>query len=561
MFLIILQHATRNIGRFFEKNRTAKIITVLGFVVALSFLVAVVYFGFRFGFRAIAKDVFFGDALFLYIVELFFLVSFVLVVASALISGLGALYRGEEDALVMASPSYRLKPILTFFRMFLSSLWPFLALILPALIAIDNVYGLSPQGFALATLSVILLIALGAVFAMAVLFAAAWFLYFLDHLDPFKKVGTTLVTRRNLTVLVAAVFLGKLFFVWERVTTIDLMRFFQARHLDVAAPDLSPIIEQFHVLPTHFSAMTTYFSRTGDSATALSSAANLLLLLLMDICLLYLLGRHHLTLWKIFQEHATTRGRFVELPVLGATLLKGADTGAQAIFGKEVIAFLRNTRGLLWVGFILLLWLMQTGASKIISRGLGAERVTGDALPAFVGMFQFAVVMYFVSMFVLRFAFPSLSSERKTAWLIAAAPLDLGTVFVSKLRFFVLLFSFLAIAFALVNAVVAGLSAVLTALLLLVLVLATLFLTTYGLSLGAIFPNFESDDPEVLSTTIPGLGFIFGALLYGALGAYAIGGMLENGNYLPIFFFGAFSLFASVYLARLARRRLLSMEF
>ncbi|OGZ05393.1 MAG: hypothetical protein A3C93_05045 [Candidatus Lloydbacteria bacterium RIFCSPHIGHO2_02_FULL_54_17] len=555
MYLIILHYATQSIRRFFEKNRTAKVVTLLGFFAAFAFLVTVVYFGFRTGFRHIAKDIFFGDALFLYIVELFLLVSFVLVVASALISGMATLFRGEGDTLLLASPRHTTKPLLVFSRMFLSSLWPFLAVILPALFAVTHVYGLALFGFLLALFSVVLLIALGVVAAMALLLVVAWFLYFVGGRNA------SFATPQNLTALVALLFLGKLAFVWERVTTIDLVRFFQARSVDVTVPDLSPIIDQFHILPTHFSAMTIYLARTGDVTTALFYALYFFLFLSISAYGLFLLGRHHLVLWELFQEHTSGSRQFFSVPAFGASLLRRAKTGGEAIFGKEVVAFLRNSRGLLWFGFITLIWLMQTGAGKIVSRGLGAERVTADVLPAFVGVFQFAVIMYFVSMFVLRFAFPSFSSERRTAWLIAAAPVDLGTVFTSKLRFFVTLFSLLAVFFALINILTTPLPLSLVVTLLLTLVLATLFLTTYGLSLGAIFPNFESDDPEVLSTTMPGLGFIFGALSYGALGAYALGEMLRDGNSPPLFLFSALSLVATVYLTRLARRRLVSMEF
>ncbi|OGZ10192.1 MAG: hypothetical protein A3D65_03365 [Candidatus Lloydbacteria bacterium RIFCSPHIGHO2_02_FULL_50_13] len=554
MYSILFHYFIRSIGRFFEKNRLAKVVTVFGFAVALAFLATVVYYGFRSGFHHVAKDAFFGDALFLYIIELFLLVSFVLVVASALMSGIFLLFRSEGEGALMASPRHLWKPVFVFLRMFLSSLWPLLAIILPALLAVWNVYGLPPLGFVLTVLSVTILIALGAIGGMALLLFAAWVLYFLGNRSA------RFVTRRNLTLLVGAVFLGKLIVLWERMTTVDLVRFFQARHLDVATPDLSPIIDQFHILPTHFSAMTLYLSRTGDTATATSYVLYSIVFLAISLLVLYALGRRHLILWELFQEHIHSR-LGLTLSAFGTRLLCDARTGGQAIVGKEIIAFMRNSRGLLWFGFILLIWFMQTGASKILSRGLGAERVTADALPSFVGMFQFAVIVYFVSMFVLRFTFPSFSSERKTAWLIGAAPVDLGIVFVSKLRFFVGLFSFLAILFALFNITAMDLSASFGALLVLFLTIATLFLTSYGLSLGAIFPNFESDDPEVLSTTMPGLGFIFGALCYGALGAYTLGITLRSDNFLPLFLFAVCSVLGAMLLARLAHRSLGHMEF
>ena len=108
MFTFFLSYFLRSFGRFFLKNRTAKIVTVSGFIVVFSFLVMVVYLGFRSGFQYIAKDLFFGDALFLYIVELFLLVTAILVVASALISGIFALFEGGSSPLLFSSLSQHL---------------------------------------------------------------------------------------------------------------------------------------------------------------------------------------------------------------------------------------------------------------------------------------------------------------------------------------------------------------------------------------------------------------------------------------------------------------------
>lgn len=555
MFTFFLSYFLRSFGRFFLKNRTAKIVTVSGFIVVFSFLVMVVYLGFRSGFQYIAKDLFFGDALFLYIVELFLLVTAILVVASALISGIFALFEGGSSPLLLSSPRYQWKPALVFLKMFLSSLWPLLVLILPALVAVRSVYGLPLSGFVLVIFSVVSLTALCVVGAMMMLFVISWFLYLLGGRSA------KLLTLRNFSFLVALSFLVKLFFIARMVTTVDLVKFFQARVLDVSIVDLSPLLDQFHILPTHFSAMVIYLSRTGDLPSALFYVLYFVPVLFVGIGALSLLGRHHLTLWQLFQEHAASTVGQSALPRFGSLLLLKSSNAPGAIVGKEVVAFMRNARGLLWLGFIVLIWFMQVGASKILSHGLGDERVTGDMIPSFVLVFQFAVVIYFVSMFVLRFAFPSFSSERKTSWIVGSAPASLGVVFLSKLRFFTILFSVIAIIFTLMNALVVGLPLYSALLFVMVIMIATLVLTAYGLSLGALFPNFESDDPEVLSTTIPGLGFIFGSLVYGAFGGYAFGLFARGSNEVPLVVFVLFSLASVSALVRLAKRSLARAEF
>lgn len=555
MFTFLAQYSLRRTKRFFEKDRTAKVFTLLGFVLAFAFLGVVVYFGFRSGFRHIVKDAFFGDALFLYISELFLLVSFLLVVASALISVVASLFRGAEDTLLIASPRHTWKPFIVFSRMFLSSLWPLLVLILPALFAMERVYGFSYAELSVVLCSVILLIALGVLFAMALAFAVAWALYFLGGRSA------RLLTPRNFIGLTAVLFVGKLLWLWKYLATIDLLRFFQARSLDVTTPDLSPIIEQFHSFPTHLSAMTMYLARVDDVAAAATALFHLAFLLLVVLVGVFILGRHHLILWELFQERRGMRARSFIAPFLGGAVVTLARTPERALIGKEMIAFFSNARGLLWFGFIILIWFMQVGAGKIVARGLGAERVSAETLPAFVSVFQFAVILYFVSMFVLRFAFPSFSAERRGAWILAAAPLDLGAVFLAKLRFFVSLFSIIALGFGVIHLTVSTPALSLSLLLLFTLLLGTLFLTTYGLALGALYPNFASDDPEVLSTTLPGLGFIFGALAYGALGAYALGELFRSTSTLPFLVFAAVSLFLTAYFARRARRALSLMEF
>lgn len=56
------------------------------------------------------------------------------------------------------------------------------------------------------------------------------------------------------------------------------------------------------------------------------------------------------------------------------------------------------------------------------------------------------------------------------------------------------------------------------------------FIVTLGLSMGAVFPNYETDDPEVISTSMPGLFFTALSLIYGALGAGVLYRGLLSGN-------------------------------
>ncbi len=94
-----------------------------------------------------------------------------------------------------------------------------------------------------------------------------------------------------------------------------------------------------------------------------------------------------------------------------------------------------------------------------------------------------------------------------------------------------------------------------------IFVSSTVFVIVYGLSLGAMFPNFETDDPSALSTSLPGLGFIIGSLMYGALGGLLLYKAYVSDAFLWVLLFEIITLLAIIYLARTASRKINTTEF
>jgi hypothetical protein len=536
MYRLLLRYQSRFTIRFFAQNRGAKIVTVFGFLAAFGFLVALCYSSFYYGFKYIARDIDFSQALTIYIIELFFLVSFALVYVSALMSGLFTMFRSANDSVILASPSYQLKLTLVAFRMFLSSVWPLLAIIIPALIAFRQVFGLSFAGLSISVLSSVVLIATANAFAIVTVLLAG------DILDAFGRFSN-----RN-TIITALSFLLLLIgLVWERFRSLDLVSFFQARMLDHSVPDIRPILHQFSLFPSHFSALAVVYSHLDQYVNAIFALGYTSLFLLLFLLSLILLRNEYLGLWQKGQEGDPTAhaGRSPISQRL-RRLMQGAESPARAMLYKEMITFFRNTRGLLWALFILFIWVIQGASSRILSHGLASDRIANDAIPISVSSLQFAVILYFVSMFVLRYAFPSFSAEQKSMWAVRSAPLDLGAVFVTKLFFFTSLFSVISLVFICWNAYTLGLVLPLGIPLVFAVLLGAFFLTTFGLSLGAIFPNTETDDPERLSTTLPGIGFIFGALAYGVFGSYALRSFLSGEGMLALSLFIFLSLACSL---------------
>lgn len=510
MFQELLSYHRRSVTRFFAKNRGAKLLTTSGFVLALGFFALIVYAFFYNGFSYVARDEYFREVLTLYIVELFLLVSFVLVLLSALISGVFTLFRPESDSALIASPRFALRVRLSVVRAFATSLWPLLVIVLPAFLAMKAVFGFPLLGLFAALCSVTILIALSSILAV----------------DVLLLIGTLLERSRAFSVRLVAsgsflVFLAAAAYAWEQFRSVNLINMFQARVLENASASLVPVIEQFQYFPSHLAALTVLLGQKGDTIGIVAAMLALFLLAVLASILLLFLERTYLPQWQRAQEHRSI-GLTKNPMFMGRHVLARSMGAKDAILRKETIAFLRDTRGLLWIGFILFIWVIQVASSHLLVSGLAEERVALTDAPGIIGMLQFASVMYFIAMFVLRFAFPSFSAEKKTAWVLASAPVDLREVFRAKLLFFTSTFVIIACIFAFVNAQAVGLALAFELPVLVAVVLGTAFLTVLGLSLGALYPNRETDDPERLSTTMPGIGFIFSALLYGGAGAWII---------------------------------------
>lgn len=549
MLAVFFRYAVGRVRRYFARERAARIITLGAFVVVLGFFAFEMYVAFRYGFRAIARNAFLEEALLLYVIELFALVSFLLLAASALMSGLWALFRPNSDMTLMASPRYTLKPWLAFGRVFLLASWPLFLVMLPAFGALGETYRMSIGG---AT------IAIGAMLAMtatAILFSFITIIFLAHVLLVAGRIAhKALLSRGTLAVLALVTYGIFLAAVADRFASMSLVRFFQARILEVDVPHLEPIFSMFRTLPSHPAAEVLFRTATGNIAEAVVPLAVLAVMLAALLGMLLALSRSFLPLWQALHERARG-GLFVGKPALSGMLARVQGAG-MALVAKEAIAFARNGKGMLWLFFIFLIWLIEVGASQILARHLEDERVAAGG-GGIVEMIALATIIYFASIIVLRFVFPSFSSERSTAWVIRSAPVDLFRSYVAKFVFFSIVTSLLAFFFALLNLSVAGITSFMTsALLYFYVIIAACFVAAFGLSLGAMFPNTETDDPELLSTTLPGLAFIGGVILYGAVASVLFRSTLSSGIS-SLFVFLALSLLFTAFLIARSRRALL----
>ncbi len=506
MFSLLFRQLIRKTRRYFQLNRAAKITTIGLFSVILLFLSLGLFSFFLHAFRFLAQAAYVQNALFLYLSELFLGTVFLLIFASALITGVFGLFSQKNHFLIAVSPSYPYLPLLVFIRMFVTSLWPVLLLVLPALLALAQVF---PFSFLPATLTLVTLgvfVAGSVLAALTLILAASRLLLFLRP---------TLLRRSTLAILTLVFAVSMSASVWQPIRSVHLNTLFQIDATEQTQSSIDPISQAFSRLPSHPLALS-FLAVTQKNIPLLVQSLLTLLAYLALLCLpFFLLQKYYLAGWQRFQENHTL-ARNSRRPLEEA--LKQAVGPLSALNRKERVIFLRNTRSMTWFGFFCLIWLFQAGSLFILNHQLSEQPRT---IPYIVIALHVAATIYFVNMFVLRFALPSFSMEQSLSWLLKSAPLDPRKVFFARAAFYAPLLTLLGLVFTLLQIFFShSILPAQQALILLVVLVSSITVTLFGLALGAMFPHFETDDPELISTSLPGLAFIFTSLFYGGATAF-----------------------------------------
>ncbi|MDP3772569.1 MAG: hypothetical protein Q8Q94_04345 [bacterium] len=545
-------------ARYLRHRRVAKIITLFLYGAVAAGVAAGVFLVLRHGLGYLAKDSFFRIAFPFYLNELFLLVTMYFVFVSAAIVSIFLFFR-RDDSWIIASPRFSFLPLYDAIKVFLSSLWPLLLIGLPGLAAIRSVSGLSFLGILISCFGLIILAALTVGAAIVLVFLLAVIL---------SKISLrTRTSRRSLLTIPYLSFFTALAIgafsiaVWYRVTHVDLIELFQINDLASLTSRIDAVSEQFHFFPSHLAALTIFLVAGGNIYAGLVAVGKLLALLVTIAAIFFLLLPHYLSLWQQLQE-----GRFEARGGGKKSVLvppRAFPRWLKGIYGvlleKEILVMFRNTRNLLWFGFMSLLMFLQVGLMTFSYATTDRIATPAPSATGLIQALQLLTIGYFISAFVLRYAFPAFSTERRTAWILAAAPVDFGRLFYAKLLFYGALFIFIGFGVGIMQTAIVPASSALLFIFFLAGVIVTV--TALGVSLGALFPNFQTDDPETLSTSLPGLACIglslvvvsFGALLWYRFSTGRPGGEL--------FLYGILSLAAVGIVARRAAFSLRRLEF
>lgn len=512
MLKLFFKFELEKIAKYFKEKTLAKVITgILGLVVFL-FVMTGVYTFFASGIRYINADSA-GDVknlLLLFVYEILFLFLAGIIIFSTLISGIFKLFRGQNDNWVLSSSSYKLFPTFILIRSSITSLFPLSIVFIPAMVAFIQVNNLGLVSVFFVLFSIVLFLITMNLVTLLFLIVTGFSYYKVS-----QKVRGIICTVKGFILLLSLGIVIIATYIWSIFKHIDLVQLFKAENVDTTA-SLSTITTIFVFLPTSPLAQEVLNWQNGKYIEALSNFGSLVVIISVLSLVWYLVSPLFYPLWLKFQEgdpYKESYSSSLSTRTRGY-IFKGTVTSI--LFKKEALVLLRNWKGILWFLFLSCIWLAQIGSNVIIGHTIQKYQPDISQKILLLQVLQYIIAIYFISSFTLRFVFPSFSVEKKTSWVLGTAPLNFVKIFFGKYFFYTIFLVSLGIIMSYINVIVLGISSVHALYSVALFVSTTIFIITVGLSAGALFPNSESDDPEVISTSMPGLIFTAFSLIYGA---------------------------------------------
>lgn len=532
----------KRLARYFEENKKSRILVAFLMILAVAGLAIGIYFLTKNGLAQTqtGTDPFMNKAAPLYIYQIFLLIINFLIFVSSLIYGLINFFKSENEDWIVASPKYLQLAWAKLIRGIIDSSWPIIILALPLIIAIKTVFNLSFLSVIIAFLSVIFLAISTSILAICLVFVLSYILKSLNF-NNFKA----------LFVLAGVIVLSIGILVWNKIVGVDLSSIFQFK---TAKASLEAMEENFSIFSSGLAAMAIYNLQIQNISLALKYLLGLVGLFASSIFLFAGLKRNYLSLWQKFQEGNFEAKKKTKKKKKRFNF-KG---GKYIILEKELLTFLRSPSQLMWFSFLALLLFAQVGVVSLLGKYeevLGG--LTGEKL---ISSMQLGIILFFVSAIILRFVFPSFSQESKTSWIIGSSPINLKKVYKEKLIFFSISVLMASVIAFLIHFLPFGLriEALIAAA---ILIPSVITLVIIGLSMGVVFINFRTVDPQKISTSGSGIGFVLISLLYSSISGFLYYIILTTGKYyLLIFPFIALAIIYKIS-KKIAFKKLKEIEF
>jgi ABC-2 type transport system permease protein len=193
-------------------------------------------------------------------------------------------------------------------------------------------------------------------------------------------------------------------------------------------------------------------------------------------------------------------------------VLASARPSTRGLVAKEIRVFFRDTTQ--WSQLILLGVLVAVYVYNITVLPLYTGEQVSFLLINAVSFLNLGLAGFVVAAIAARFVFPAMSIEGRMMWLMRSSPIDVRTIFWSK--YWVGTIPLLVVSLPLIVGTnfVLDASPFILVLTTVTMVGITFALTSLALGLGALYPNYETENVAEIPTSFGGLLFMMVAITY-----------------------------------------------
>ena len=192
--------------------------------------------------------------------------------------------------------------------------------------------------------------------------------------------------------------------------------------------------------------------------------------------------------------------------------LAWAAPATRQLVSKELRVFFRDTTQ--WSQLILLAVLVVVYVYNIKVLPLYTGEEVSFFLINVVSFLNLGLAGFVVAAIAARFVFPGMSLEGRMMWLLRSSPLDIRTLFLAKYWVGTIPLLLIALPLIVVTNIILEVSPLILGITTVSMIGVTFAMTALALGLGAVFPNFETDNMAEIPTSFGGLVFMMSAVSY-----------------------------------------------
>ncbi|MEJ2203462.1 MAG: hypothetical protein P8170_05090 [Gemmatimonadota bacterium] len=436
-----------------------------------------------------------GDLLAGKLLGLVFLTFFMILVLSNVITALSTFFLSDDLELLMAAP---VDPVTVYGARLVETLvgssWMVALLAVPILVAYGVIYGAGPVYYLTAAGVVVPFLAIPAVLGSAVTLV-------LVNVFPARRT-------RDLLALIG---------LFAAAAVVVLFRFLRPERL-VRPEEFRDLVDFISVLrtptspwlPSEWTAevLLTYLNGTFEWFPLIflwSTAAALIVMGAWLHTRIFPMG------FTRAQEGAERREGRTRSRILDRILVR-AQPQTRELIAKEVRVFFRDSTQ--WSQLILLGVLVVVYVYNISVLPLFTGERVSRLLVNVVSFLNLGLAGFVVAAIAARFVFPAVSLEGRTMWLLRSSPMHVRRFFLVKYWVGTVPLLLVALPLILLTNLVLHASTFMLVLTTVTMFGVTLALTALALGLGALYPNYETENVAEIPTSFGGLLFMMAAISY-----------------------------------------------